>query len=288
MRRKNILRLTGVLLALMAATTAAAGIVLAEGKPGQAEIRNQAPSVISVEVVTDDDPGTTGTQINPVPGSTKSVLLSLTASDPNGHNDLVSTTVSVTAPDGSPLTPSSAFSLVSGTGARGVFEVNFDLPYYWAPGGGYLLSATVTDAAGATGSSSGAPAEFSVAEAIGLSLNTSTIDFGVTDPGQTSSAASVVGENKGNVTIDVVLSGTPLVFGSNSIAIEKVDSASDSAFTSPTALSGTGQTLTDYNLAPGLGSTRQVYFQLRTPSGEEQYLPAGTYVGTINVVATGS
>lgn len=199
-------------------------------------------------------------------------------SDTNGYNDISTVAIVVYKPDGTTVhIPSGNATLASGSGTHSTWTYSFSMNFYDAPATGaatYVVVATATDSQEAAGDNSASPALFNYNELIGLSLNTNTIDFGVLDPGQTSGIQTVVGTN--------------LVYQTNTIAISQVDYSLDNNFTSPTALSTSGQTLSSYDLAPGATTSKSIYFRLRVPSGEEQYVPAGAYQSTLSIVATNS
>jgi len=287
--RKVLVTLITVLAFIMAAISPTA---IAFAQTGKAQINNKAPTIESVTLTPDNDSGLSGVQVNPTPGSTSTVSVSIQVKDNNGYNDISTVAVVVYKPDGTTVHVSSGNATLStGNGTHSTWTYSFNMNFYDAPATGtstYKVITTATDTLGATGNNSATPAVFNYNELIALSLNTNTIDFGVLDPGQTSSTQTVGGTNLGNVTLDINLSGTSLSYLTNSIAISRVDGALDSSFTAPTVLSASSQTVSTYDLAPGAASSKSVYFRLRVPSGDEQYLPAGTYQGTVSIVATKS
>lgn len=288
-RKKVLVTLITVLAFITAAIFPAA---IAFAQTGKAQINNKAPTIESVTLTPDNDSGLSGVQVNPTPDSTTTVSVSIQAKDLNGYNDISTVAVVVYKPDGTTVHVSSGNATLStGNGTHSTWTYSFNMNFYDAPATGtstYKVITTATDTLGATGNNSATPAVFNYNELIALSLNTNTIDFGVLDPGQTSTTQTVVGTNLGNVTLDINLSGTNLSYLTNSIAISRVDGALDSGFTAPTVLSASSQTVSTYDLAPGAASSKSVYFRLRVPSGDEQYLPAGTYQGTVSIVATKS
>jgi hypothetical protein len=105
-------------------------------------------------------------------------------------------------------------------------------------------------------------------------------------------AATAVGQgiavtNKGNAQMDTQVSGTALTLGSPSasIAVGNVAYSLSSDMTSPTALTGSAVAISAFDLASGASSAKTLYLQLTAPSAASQYLPAGTYSGTLTVTA---
>ena len=287
--KRVLVTLVIVLVMIMVAVLPTAVVIAGTG---QAQINNKVPTIESVTLTPDNDPGISGVQINPTAGTVTVVSASIQAKDNNGYNDISTVVVVVYKPDGTTVHVSSgSATLDSGTGTNSTWTYSFNMNFYDAPATGtstYKVVATATDAQSATGNNSASPALFNYDELMALSLNTNTVNFGALDPGATSGTQTVVGTNLGNITLDIVLSGSNLSYLTNSIPISRVDGALDTGFTSPTALSTSSQTISSYNLAPGAASTKSIYFRLRVPSGDEQYLPAGTYQGTVSIIATQS
>jgi hypothetical protein len=107
------------------------------------------------------------------------------------------------------------------------------------------------------------------------------------DPGVRTSAAQLTVQNQGNVAIDLVTSGSNLQHegGEVEINVDRVryDLVSDE-FENENSLSST-PTQKSYGLAPGASSTGGTWWALDVPSGEDQYIPAGEYQGTLTVSA---
>ncbi len=274
-----------LVLALLPAQVASAG-------GGRAQIKNKVPSIESVTISPDADATLDGVQVNPTPQGTTTVTVTIEAKDLNGYNDISSVSVVVYQPDGTTVhVPAGDASLASGHGVRGTWTYSFGMNYYDTPatdGASYKVVVTATDVQGATADNSASPATFNYTELLSITVDTATIDFGAIDPGETSDVSAVTVTNQGNVTLDVVVSGTALTYQSNSIDVSQIDYSLDADFSSATALSTAGQTIDTFDLSAGAGSTKPLYFRLRVPSAENQYLPAGSYEGTISIIATTS
>jgi hypothetical protein len=51
------------------------------------------------------------------------------------------------------------------------------------------------------------------------------------------------------------------------------------------ALTGSAATLSSFDLAAGASSSANLYWQLTVPDGSSQWIPSGTYTGTLTVGA---
>lgn len=280
------------ILTLIAITAIIIPNAIALAQSGQAQIKNKAPTIESVTITTDDDLVTAGVQVNPTPNSTKSVSVEIQTRDVNGFNDIDSVSVVVYKPDGLTVhVASGSATFSSGTGANGDWTYSFNMNYYDTAAIGtstYKVVATATDASAGTGDNSATPAEFNFTEYIALSLNTALIDFGSLDVGSTSAPVEVVGTNAGNITMDISVSGTTLVntdpAKTDSIAITQIDYDLVNTFTNNLSLSTTSQTVSNYDLAPGVSATKPIYFQLNVPG----ILQTGIYEGSIDILGAAS
>jgi hypothetical protein len=259
---------------------------------GQAGIKNKIPQIGTVSLSPDDDPGLAGTQVNPSAGSTKTVMVTAQVDDGNGFNDIQAVSVVVLKPDGSATHIASGNAhRASGNGTHSIWTYAFNMSFYDNAAVGtstYKVVVTATDIQGASASNSGSPATFNYTELVALSLGATTLDFGELDPGQPSSTISLVGTNLGNVTLDLLLSGTSFTYGSYSIDVGRVKYDLTGNFITGTALTAGNQTFASYDLTYGSSSSKAVYFRLDAPSGAEQYLPQGSYQGSIGIVAAKS
>jgi hypothetical protein len=264
--------------------------VLAQG--GKAQIKNVAPSIFSVTLSPDADASLSGVQVNPTPGSTSQVTVSIQVKDSNGHSDVTSVSVVVYKPDASTVhVPSAAATFSSGTGANSYWTSSFSMNYYDTSAtddSAYKVMVVATDTSGATADNSASPATFNYTELVALSLSTSLLDFGALAPGETSAPIKVNGINSGNKALDVLVGGTSLVAGSHSIPVSRVDVCLDSGCSNPIALSNSSQALSSFDLGAGPGSSKPQYFRLRVPTADEQAVPPGIYQGTISILATTS
>lgn len=261
-------------------------LVLGAALPASAGSLSSTASVANaVPTITDVDlPGT----VSPEAGATVSVDATVTVADNNGWQDLVEVRVTVEDPQGAVHvleTPATADG--TGSGVSETFSYSFDLQYYDEPGT-YTVLAVAEDSAGAVSSSF--QETFVYEELAALSIAQSSLNFGAVDPGVRSSASELTVENQGNVAIDLVTSGTPLVHEGGEVQIDvsqvryDLDSA---AFENETSLTSS-PVQNVYGLAPGASSTGGTWWALEVPSGEDQYIPAGEYEGTVTVSAAKS
>lgn len=240
-------------------------------------VGNLTPEIVSVDL-----PVT----VQPTAGGTKGVTATITASDGNSFQDLATITVTVYAPDGTTVhrAASSATSNADGNGITESYTKTFSMDFYDDPGV-YTVTATATDSQGAT--SSPLSGTFTYESLAALALSAVSVDFGTLDPG-TRSAASTVGiTNKGNVVIDIDTSGTDLSDGNgHAIGVERVKyDLVNATFASEKDLTSSPYTNAGFDLAKGPSSSKDSHWALDTPSGEEQYIPAGTYQGTVTISA---
>lgn len=231
----------------------------------------------------------------PTAGGTTSITATISVEDLNGCDDIVRVEAQVNDP--SNATKIAATDL-AGTGScsAGVasYSYDFDMDYHWDAVLGtdtYKVYVEAEDAAGATSNNVldlGSLLTFNYEELTALNLNTSTLDFGNSiAPGATSEVVHLGVENHGNVQIDTDLSGTNLSHATESAWIDvsqvSYNDANDAGQAS--ALSTSATTVGAFDLAAGSGSSDTLYWWLEAPSGSEQWIPSGTYSGTVTVSA---
>lgn len=228
--------------------------------------------------------------VNPTAGGTTLVPVTITISDANGFQDLVGVTVTVYKPDGSTvhIAGANASSNADGSGVAETFDYDFTMAFHDAPAIGndtYKVVAVAEDAAG--GVSVPFTATFSYTELVAMSLDVASLDFGAIDPGARSSSATLTVTNKGNTLLDLDSSGTGLAHeGGQTIAVDRVKyDLVHSNMTTERALTSTPYTNAGFDLAFGPSVSQATTWQLDVPSGEEQYLPAGSYSGTVTLSA---
>lgn len=270
-----------ILLAFVA--VAAAGLPASAGDLG-VDVANSPPVVTSVTL-----PST----VTPTAGATTSVSTTVVVTDLNGHNDVTSVAVEILKPDSSTTHVASASATrTSASATSATYTRTFTMAYHDAPATGsstYKVKVTVTDAAGATGTNVADLAVFNYAELAALSLGSETMEFG-TDvaPGATSSAVASSVANRGNVRVDVQVSGTALAHDTvadASIPVSSVAYSTSSDMSGSAALSGSATTLTDFDLATGSSSAKDLHWTISVPSGDSQYVPSGDYTGTLTLGA---
>lgn len=247
-----------------------------------ADLVNLAPTLSTVTVAS---------SVTPTAGSAKAVSVSITATDLNGYNDVTGVTVEVQKPDGSVHIASASATFQSGLTTSATYTYSFNMNFYDAAATGaskYKVKVTVTDAAGASVNNVGALDEFNYAQLAALSLGSSSLDLGDSlSPGSTGSAKTQTVQNYGNTQIDIQVSGTVLTHATSgdTIAVGNVDWSVNSDMSSSTDMTTSAVTVSAFDLGAGASSTKNVYVQLTAPSGSDQYVPAGTYSGTMTVSA---
>lgn len=244
---------------------------------------NAAPAVLSVSLPD---------SVVPTAGSTKSVSTTIVVEDLNGCSDLSSVDVTVQEPGGSVHIAAAAATFDScSAGTSATYSYTFDMQYYDAPAlstSHYKVKVVATDSQGATGDNIGDLALFNYDELAALTLNQSTLDFGASlDPDTTSGTVDLGVENYGNVQIDIQLNGSDLDHAteSASIAVGNVAYSHASDMSDPGTLTTSAVTNSTFDLGFGSGTTKSLYWQLTVPSGSDQWIPSGTYSGTVTVSA---
>lgn len=273
----------GALALLGLLVVASLGLPTGVGTGGEVQVPNVAPTIVSVTVAA---------SINPTAGTTTAVSTTIVASDANGYADLSSVTVLVLKPDGSTThVASTAATFSSGTALQGTYTYSFNMNFYDAAAlttSTYKVKATATDAGGLTGDNVASLAVFNFAELAALNLNLATVDMGSNlDPATTSSIINLGVQNYGNVRIDTQVSGAALSHATESATIPvgslAYSTASDMA--SSSALTTSATAISAFDLTAGASSSKSIYWQLTVPDGANQWIPSGTYTGTITVGA---
>lgn len=243
----------------------------------KAVVGNIVPEVTSISLPV---------SVQPLAGGVKTVEMTVTAADGNSFQDLVSVDVTVYKPDGTTVHIASAGAVSNGDG-NGVtesYDHSFGMQFHDDPGV-YTVTAVATDSQGAT--STPFSENFTYEELVALALSATAVDFGTLDPGTRSASSTVGVTNKGNVRIDIDTSGTDLSDGNgHAIGVERVKyDLTDGTFTAENNLTATPYTNSGFDLAKGASSSKDSHWQLDTPSGDEQYIPAGTYQGMVTISA---
>lgn len=279
LRSFTVLATCALLLGLGLAPLASAQLPIGGG------ITNVVPVITSVSV--------TGASHDPTAGSTTSIPVSTVITDTNGCNDLTTGSASVTvaiytSADALLVAPAALTYASCSLGVAATFSGNALMPFH-APAADYKVRIAATDqATGAvTADLLGAPT-FTYTSLVAMTTAAS-FDFSASvAPGAATAAAQGIAiTNKGNAQMDAQVSGTALTLSSPaaSIAVGNVAYSLNSDMSSGTALSGSATAITAFDLAPGASSARTLYLQLTAPTAASQYLPAGTYSGTLTVTA---
>lgn len=263
------------------------------GETTSVDVTNTAPTILTVELPS----GTTGLSLSPTAGGTTDSTVTIEVEDLNGCTDLKDVRPQVNATDGSThIGPANLFENWDSCSAGvATYTWTFSMQYYDDPAldvnaDHYKVYVVAEDDANATTSNVidlGSLLKFNYQELAALNLDKSTLDFGNNvDPGTTSSTVTLGVENYGNVQIDTDLSGTNLSHSTEKawIDVGQVEHNLTNDNTQATSLTGTASTA-DLNLAYGSGSSDSLYWWLTVPSGSNQWIPSGTYTGTVTVSA---
>lgn len=283
---------TFVMLAVACALVASAVLVPAQAETEtQAQVKNMEPQVTAAAVVTDDDPDASGAQVDPVPGGVRVFDVEFTAEDRNHHEDIAEAACSVHEPDGTFVETLNA-SMTSGAGKSSQWALSASFGYD-APPGQWSVTCEARDhrmtAVGIEPSANNTfTAHFEVRAMAAILIQDAVVDFTggqEMEPGTTTDATSVVIENQGNVQVDLLVNGTDLVGDQATIGVERVSYGLDQAMSNASALSGESTTVAGFDLPPGEGETKPLWWTLTIPSGDEQFIPAGTYAGQVRISA---
>ena len=242
-------------------------------------VGNSAPTVDNIIIDSQD----TGATVSPNPGTTKSVSLSVEASDANGWDDISTVICTITGSVGdSPVTLSKSYLDTDSVTATGSFDMDF-----YDASGTYTVYCEATDDGAATGNRQ---ENFTYQTEIALILDSATIAFGSMSPDETDTvtgdtsmattdAATI--QNYGNVQIDAQISASGHLSdgGTETITIDNAEYQ----FTALgfNDLSTTVQTEADLDLTAGSSSTTNVDFSLYVPPGTAN----AAYSTTVTITA---
>lgn len=248
-------------------------------------VANSAPTVTSVSLP--------GSAISPTSGSTTTVASTIVVEDLNGCSDLFGVTLQVLKPDGSTshFAASAATYSSCSAGVAATYTHSFTMAFHDDPAlstSTYKVKVVATDSQGATGDNAASLAVFNFNELAALNLNLSTFDLGSSlSPGSTSSTLQLGVQNHGNVQIDLQLSGTALSHATEAatIPVSNLSYSTSSTMSGSSPLSTSAASLSTFDLAKGASSSQSLYWQLTVPSGSTQWVPSGTYTGTVTLSA---
>lgn len=245
-----------------------------------AEVSNEPPTNLVIEIANDADESSPGVQIAPDASGTTRILLVGRAEDGNGWKDLKKATFEVFTPDGDPVTGADGSAEAEGKGRKRSFSFTIDLSSQ-SPPGDYTVRMTALDNQDAARI---VETTFHFDEHLALSLDEGQLSFGGgLGPGQSthSSPATIKVNNLGNVPLDILVSASALrqVGGDATIGADRLRYASTSTMEPETALSTEGVWDTSFDVLPG--ASRPAYLDVHMPTGDEQFVPPGRYTGTI-------
>ena len=243
--------------------------------------------------VTPDDDAAPGIQVNPVAGITKQINATATVTELSGYANINQTagnaTCSWSYPNETVLyTTNVAWTNCDGTTCDATCSADFQ--FYDDPTD-YNVTLTAYNT---TDSSSSNSSIFTYAELVAFNLGFSTINFGASfapGTGQGTSNKTETVTNLGNVMIDIIVNGTVMSHASLAPSIPVGSLYYDitsNAMGSETALSAVATTVSLFDLIKGASSTKDSWWDLHVPAGSAQWVPAGTYSGTITISAVKS
>jgi hypothetical protein len=245
----------------------------------------EGPTVDSITITPDEYGSTPGVQIDPNPGSAKTVTVSAVVSHPNGYGNISTVNITDIDPDpahGDPSSVTLEYQSGSGSGNTATYNGTFEMQFYDQP-----VEYTVTVTAKDTGGSSDIDSStFNYTSCNAMSLDSGTIAFGPIDPGENNTVAgdkdmnttsSPTVRNIGNVEIDVNITGSNMTSGGDTITKDCMDAQVDTLGYSDLSMAR----CFDANMAAGASSLEKVDFRLNVPYG----IPAGSYNGSVTLTA---
>lgn len=285
-------RLARRLVVIVSVALVVAGVPAAWGETTSTDVTNTPPTILAVELPS----GTTDLSLTPTAGGTTTTTVTIEVEDLNGCDNLKDVRPQVNATDGSTHVGPANLLMNWDSCSAGVatYTWDFDMQYYDDPAlstDHYKVYVVAEDDDGATTNNvvdlTGL-LKFNYQELTALNLNRTTLDFGSNvNPGTTAGSVQLGVDNHGNVQIDTDLSGTQLDHSteSASIPVSNVNYNLTDDDSSASSLSGTSTTVSSFDLAKGSGSSKTLYWWLDVPDGSTQWIPSGTYEGTVTVSA---
>lgn len=284
----NRLRVAAVLAALLLASSMLlAGVTVADKGNSKGNASNKGPTNKKPTFPNeDDDGGTAGVQVTPNSGTTRTVSVSVTSSDGNGHADYNKCEFTVYKPGNATVHISTfAGSKATGSGQQAKYGASFNMKYWHDPGT-YHVKAKCQDRKSSADTSW---QTFKYQELTSVSMNVTKASFedsdgdGDVDPGDIThnSPVNVSITNAGNVKLDIAFNGTDAGNGAGdyfNVSDFHLDADQDGSFsTNEWKFKYAKQTVTTFNLKPsadGTASTKFVLFAIHVPN-----VPKGTYTG---------
>ena len=249
-------------------------------------VENNAPTVNSVTIVGDEDNTTAGTQIIPVPDSTKTFMISAEAEDSDGTADIQTVSAAIIGADGAKTVTMAKTSDISNTTA--IYQGEISMEFY-EEAGIYNITVTARD----NSAENNATAQFEYLRMLAISIDANALQFSGARIGGTaeisgdyalSTTDSPTIKNTGNARIDIGLYGTDLTDSGKNISISNVKYSFDDDFASGLAgtLAKTLQTK-EIRLENSEDSVISLGFQLFIPPTTQN----GNYTGSVTIVAMG-
>lgn len=235
------------------------------------------PVIDSFTILTDDDSGSPGNQINPVPKQNKSVEVEAVVTHYNGNGYVNSVVVTV----GSTATNMEQ-SVLNTTSS--LYRAEFNMSYYDSAGN-YAVDLEVTDNGGFSANSS---ESFEYSSLIAMELDTNSLQFAAM-PGMSSeimgdadkaTATNTTVQNIGNSVINIELSGTNLTASSSVIEVSNIQYTFNGDYNNSMAgiLSHSKQAK---QVGIEAASVVPLSFKLSVPTATAP----GNYTGTITLIA---
>lgn len=251
-----------------------------QGQAVTTSLPNFTPTITSVSL--------SSSALDPTPGATTPLTVTINVADDNGYLDVTSVTVSLLEPGTTVFSAAAAATRTSGSGLTATYTKSYSMQFY-DPADTYTVKVVIHDLLNLA-QVTDQTQSFTYSSMLALSAPAS-LGLGTNlNPGDVGSATSLSITNTANTAIDVSVSGTALSHATESatIAASSIKYSLAAGMTSPVTLSGTPTPLTTFSLAKGASSSKSLYFQLTVPSvaaSPAGYLPAGTYTGTMTLTA---
>ncbi|HVL48108.1 MAG TPA: hypothetical protein VM889_06090 [Candidatus Thermoplasmatota archaeon] len=257
----------------------------AENIDARAGVQNVAPRLLEVGLGDlDDDDDDEGDQVDPSPGEARKIEVWARAQDDNGWKDFASASFVVKAPSGATVASEVEKDGKDKSGRTLRFETEVELPEK-PEAGLYNYDVEVVDVHGAKSKKSGS---FLVTEIVAYAIDGKSVVFasGPLAPGSSTrgNPASLAIRNTGNVPLHLQISGTDLtaVGFDAKIASERIRYAPIASLSGERGLPK-GPFVDTSFLIPVGGAAKPIYFAIDVPTGDEQYIPAADYTGSITL-----
>jgi len=243
---------------------------------GQVTVTDYAPTIVSVAFA-----NVTAGTANPTPDGVTTVTATVTCSHLNGWQQLDHIVISLVGPSTTkgPFTDNNPTQLGSNPN-QATFTQDFAMQYYDSPGT-YTVHLTVYDKQGLNATDT-STYYFTYAQAVGVTVETSSISFGTLNYGAVSAQQTINVHNSANKNMTVNVKADNFAGTLNSIAMGQLNGSATSGGAGQ-AMTGTytqlDSLIVPYGANYGIGHPTSTYWVLTMPGSSPPL--SGTYTTTI-------